>query len=166
MISDLSDATPAQLLHAAENGVQVHRIHEVEQLELLLAWADLHSSDPQTEPDAVPVRLGGPKLITLGGDGTPQVQDLALVEMAIARHEGVLSTRSAVADAFDLRHRLPQVWAGAREGRCELWVVRKVARWSRKLTRPQVRVVDTAVAAALDEAPSRILKIELVKIPV
>ncbi|GAA3550382.1 hypothetical protein [Nocardioides daeguensis] len=35
MISGLSDATAAQLLHAAENGVQVRRIHEVHQLELL-----------------------------------------------------------------------------------------------------------------------------------
>ncbi|GAA4090795.1 hypothetical protein [Nocardioides kongjuensis] len=134
------------------------------QLELLLAWADLHSGDPRAEPGAVPVRFGGPRLITLGGDGTPEVQDLALVEIAIARHEGVLTTRNALADAFDLRHRLPKVWAGVRAGRCEVWVARKVARWSRKLDRHQARIVDDAVAAALDEAPSRILTIAEAKI--
>jgi hypothetical protein len=164
MISNLSDATPEQLLHAAQDGVREARLLEVRRLELLLAWADLHSGDPQDEPDAVPVRFGGPKLITLGGVGTPPVADLALLEIAVARHESVLATRSALADAFDLRHRLPSVWTGVREGRCELWVVRKVARWSRKLDRHQVAVVDEAVAAALDEAPSRILAIAEAKV--
>ncbi|MBM0125021.1 hypothetical protein [Pimelobacter simplex] len=164
MISDLSDATPEQLLHAAEDGVRTRRMAEVHQLELLLAWADLHSGDPQTEPDAVPLRFGGPRLITLGGDGTPQVADLALLEIAIARHESVGTTRNAMADAFDLRHRLPTMWAGVREGRCEMWVVRKVARMARRLDRHQVRLVDTAVAAALDEAPARILTIAEAKV--
>ncbi|GAA4102032.1 hypothetical protein ACFFOS_04435 [Nocardioides kongjuensis] len=164
MISDLSEATPEQLLHAAEDRVRMARQVEVDKLELLLAWADLHSGDPQAEPGAVPVRFGGPRLIALGGDGTPEVQDLALVEIAIARHEGVLTTRNALADAFDLRHRLPAVWAGVKAGRCEVWVVRKVARWSRKLDPHQVKVVDDAVAAALDEAPSRILTIAEAKI--
>ncbi|TQK71260.1 hypothetical protein [Nocardioides sp. SLBN-35] len=164
MISDLSNATPEQLLHAAEDGVRDRRKAEVRQLELLLAWADLHSGDPQAEPGAVPVRYGGPRLISLGGDGTPEVADLALVEMAIARHEHVLATRGALADAFDLRHRLPGVWAGVQQGRCEVWVVRRVARMSRNLDRHQVRIVDTAVAAALDQAPSRILTIAEAKV--
>jgi hypothetical protein len=112
----------------------------------------------------MPVRFGGPRLISLGGDGTPEVADLALVEMAIARHEHVLATRGALADAFDLRHRLPAVWEGVKAGRCEVWVVRRVARMSRALDRHQVRIVDTAVAAALDESPSRILAIAEAKV--
>jgi hypothetical protein len=164
MDSDLSDATPEHLLHAAEDGVRDRRAAEVRQLELLLAWADLHSGDPQDQPGAVPVRFGGPRLIALGGDGTPDVQDLALVEMAIARHENVLSTRNTLADAFDLRHRLPAVWEGVKTGRCEVWVMRRVARMSRTLDRHQARVVDTAVAAALDQAPSRILAIAEAKV--
>ena len=76
MISDLSEATPEQLLHASEKSVRDARLLEVHKLELLLAWADHHSGDPQAEPDAVPVRFGGPRLITLGGDGTPEVQEI------------------------------------------------------------------------------------------
>ncbi|TQK71685.1 hypothetical protein [Nocardioides sp. SLBN-35] len=164
MISEPSNVTPEQLLHAAEDGVRIRRLHEVRQLELLLAWADLHSGDPQAEPGAVPVRFGGPRLISLGGDGTPEVADLALVEMAIARHEHVLATRGALADAFDLRHRLPAVWEGVKSGRCEVWVVRRVARMSRALDRHRVALVDTAVAAALDQSPSRILAIAEAKV--
>jgi len=137
---------------------------EVDKLELLLAWADLHSDDPQDQPGAVPVRFGGPRLITLGGDGTPEVVDLCLLEIAIARHEGVMTTRNVLADAFDLRHRLPKVWAGVKAGQCEIWVVRKIARWSRRLDRHQVRIVDAAVAAALDEAPARVLAIAEAKV--
>ncbi|WGX94351.1 hypothetical protein [Nocardioides sp. L-11A] len=164
MISDLADATAEQLLHAAQVGVRDGRLLEVRKLELVLAWADLHAGDPQAEPGAVPVRCGGPRLVTLGGEGTPQVADLALVEMAIARHEGVLATRNALADALDLRHRLPAVWAGVRAGRCEVWVVRRVARMSRRLDRDRASVVDTAVAATLDEAPARIVAVAEAKV--
>ena len=44
---------------------------EVDALLRLLAWCDLHSLDPQSQPGAVPVRLGGDRLVRLGGEGTP-----------------------------------------------------------------------------------------------
>lgn len=164
MNSGFSEMSPEQLLQAAEEGLLEGRRVEVAKLEVLLAWADVFSGDPQDEPDAVPVRYGGPRLISLGGEGTPQVADLALVEMAIARREGVFATRRALADAFDLRHRLPLVWAGVQGLRCEMWVVRKVAAMSRKLTLEQVAIVDAAAAEALDEAPARILQIAEAKV--
>lgn len=164
MASDLSDATPEQLLQAAETTLRAGRQVEVDKALILLAWADTFSGDPQAEPDAVPVKYGGPKLITPGGTGTPGVNDLALLEIAIARHEGVFTTRRALADAFDLRHRLPQVWAGVQDLRCETWVARKVASMSRNLGVEQIVIVDTAVAAALDEAPARILEIAEAKV--
>ena len=42
----------------------------------------------------------------LGGAGTPQLQELALCELAIARGQHTSATRAAVADALDLCHRL------------------------------------------------------------
>jgi hypothetical protein len=56
------------------------------------------------------------------------------------------------------------MWEGVKTGRCEVWVVRRVARMSRTLDRHQARIVDTAVAAALDQAPSRILAIAEAKV--
>ena len=164
MISDPSTHTPALLLARAEDLVTERRLVEIEALQVLLEWADVFSGDPQAEPGAVPVRRGGPKLVHPGGEGTPGISDLALDEIAIARCEGVGATRRALADAFDLRHRLPLVWARAQKLECETWVVRRVATLSRKLTREQVRIVDVAVAAALGQAPNRILAIAEAKI--
>ena len=164
MISDLSEASAEQLLAAAESSVNARRQLDVDQLRVVLAWADLHSGDPQDEPDAVPVRYGGPRLITLGGDGTPMMADLALLEIAVARGEHGNATRRLIADALDLRHRLPAVWAGVQELRCEVWLARKVAAMSRNLTATQVVIVDQAIAEALDQAPSRVLELAEAKI--
>ncbi|MFW6868329.1 hypothetical protein ACOACQ_13125 [Nocardioides sp. CPCC 206347] len=164
MSSGPSETSPEQLLQAAEECLLEGRRVEVRKLDVLLAWADSFSGDPQDEPDAVPIRYGGPRLIALGGEGTPKVSDLALVEIAIARRESVFTTRRRLADAFDLRHRLPLVWAGLQDLRCETWVGNKVASMSRKLTLEQIFLVDVAVSEALDEAPARILQIAEAKI--
>ncbi|WP_225869251.1 MULTISPECIES: hypothetical protein, partial [unclassified Nocardioides] len=164
MTSDPSMDSPALLLACAEELVQSGRQVEIDKLRILLHWADVFSGDPQAEPGAVPARRGGPKLVHPGGKGTPGISDLALDEIAIARCEGVGATRRALADALDLRHRLPLVWAGAQKLECETWVVRRVATLSRKLTRDQARIVDVAVAAALGQAPNRILAIAEAKI--
>ncbi|MCX6400418.1 MAG: hypothetical protein NTX33_10875, partial [Propionibacteriales bacterium] len=164
MNSGLVDRSPEQLLQAADDLLLEGRRVEVDKLKVLLAWADAFSGDPQDEPNAVPIRYGGPRLIALGGEGTPRVSDIALVEIAIARRESVFTTRRRLADSFDLRHRLPLVWAGLQELRCEMWVGNKVASMSRKLTLQQVAIVDAAVAEALDEAPARILQIAEAKI--
>lgn len=149
--------TAAQILSCAEQGVVRRRQADIDDLEMLLAWADLHSGDPQTTP-------GGPKLISLGGDGTPQVQDLSVAEIAIARSTGVVSTDHAIGDALDLRHRLPNTWAGLRALKNEVWVGRKIARMTRKLSRDAVAVVDQAVGAAIEESPGRLLAIAEAKI--
>src|SRR5699024_5424035 len=67
--------------------------------------------------------------------------------------------RNATADALDLRHRLPRVWTHLQDLRCETWVARKIARMSRCLSRQAVRVVDSAVAEAIDQGPGRLLAI-------
>lgn len=49
-----------------------------------------------------------------------------------------------MADALDLRHRMPQTWASVLELACEPWVACKVARMSRRLERDQAGLVDQA----------------------
>ena len=73
----------------------------VDDLTRLQAWADAHSGDPQAEPGAVPVAYGGPRLVRIGGEGTPEVADLCFAEIAIARRAGVRATEHATADALD-----------------------------------------------------------------
>lgn len=148
-----------EILARAESEVWVRRRAEVADLEALLGWADAHSGDPQAEPGAVPTEYGGPRLVRVGGEGTPEVADLCFAEIAVARRVGEVATRNTTADALDLRHRLPQLWEVVRRLECPAWVGGRVARMSRPLSQAAVGVVDTAVAAAIAESPGRILAI-------
>jgi len=163
----------AQTLAAAgESTADVHRA-EVRALEVDLHFAALHTDDPQAgrgpRPSLALARgsgktrdaweAAGNKLVQLGGDGAPLVQDLPLCELAIARGISETSARGRVADALDLAHRLTGYWSGLRAGKGSVWVGRKLARMSRHLDRDQVREVDAAVTEAIDESPGRVLAI-------
>lgn len=157
------DATAT--LAAAESALTERRTAQVRDLQLVLHWAGLHCSDPQLEPGATSIGRGGDRLVELGGDGTPAVQELCLHELAIARQTHPASTRATMADVLDLRHRLPRVWALVLELACETWVATKVARMARRLDREQVVLVDTAVAAAIaGQSPGRVLAIAEAKV--
>ena len=147
MFQLIEDLDAAATLRRAESAIGNRRAAEIEDLELVAHWADLHGDEP-APGDGRPWS-GGDRLVEFGGDGTPLVQELCLPELAIARGTHTLSTRAAMADVLDLRHRLPECYQVFRSGACDAWVVRKVAAMSRRLTRDQVRLVDTAVAEAL-----------------
>ena len=138
------------------------RAAELRELELALHWADLHADDPRD--DGQPPRPGGPRLVRLGGAGTPRVQDLSICELAIARGQHTLTVRSLLADGLDLRHRLPELYAALREGRCDLWVARRVASMTRNLDPEAVAAVDRAVAEAVDQGAGRLLAITEAKV--
>ena len=127
----VEDLDAAGTLAAAEAAVRDRRAVEVRELELALHWADLHADDPRA--DGQPAVPGGPRLVRLGGVGTPKVVDLSICELAIARGQHTLTVRALLADGLDLRHRLPELYTAVREGRCDLWAARKVASMTRNL---------------------------------
>src|SRR4051794_32136064 len=163
LVTDDLDA--AATLAAAEAALMERRAAEVKDLLLALRWADLHGSDPQAEPGAIPVRYGGDRLVEIGGEGTPPVRDLCVHELAIARRCHSLAARSTMADALDLRHRLPRTWAQVQALSCEPWVAGKVARMTRRLDRDRADLVDTAVADAIGGcSPGRVLALAEAKV--
>lgn len=144
-----------ELLDAAADGVRVRRLAEVTELRVAVEWAVRHGH-PHHEKDP---------MVSPGGDGTPQVQEYALPELAMVRGEHTLRTRSLVADGLDLAHRLPRTWAKTAAGRCEVWVARRVAVMSRALGADVVGVVDAAVARAIaGQAPSTVFEIAAAKV--
>jgi len=159
VISGVQDFDAAAVLTGADELTLGRRQLEVDELLLVLQWADIHSTDPG-EGRA----LGADQLIDFGGDGTPPVQELCWAELAIARQAGVVTTRRLAADALDLRHRLPLMWEAVQQLRLPVWVARKVASMSRRLSADAVGLVDTAVAAAVDQSPGRILAIAEAKV--
>ncbi|MEJ7834041.1 MAG: hypothetical protein WKF79_14075, partial [Nocardioides sp.] len=162
-----SDLDAAATLAALETGVRRRRRAEVDDLLLVLHWADLHGADPQQEAKAQGRRLppGSNRLDLVGGEGTPGVQDLAVCELGIARSVHTLAARAVVADALDLRHRLPHIWARVLDLDAEAWLARKAAVMCRHLSYDTVRIVDWAVADAITgQAPSRVLELAAAKI--
>ena len=152
-------------LAAAQSVVRDRRALEVRELELVLHWADLHGHDPRDHgQDGRPRPEGATRMVQLGGEGTPRVQDLPICELAVARGQHTLATRALLADGLDLRHRLPELYQTLREGRVDLWVARRVASMTRTLDPGAAGLVDRAVTAAVDQGPGRLLGIAEAKV--
>lgn len=156
---DLSDLDPTGTLVGIEAALRRRRTAEVEQLFLVLRWCDLHGSDPVDDPGGRRPP-GADRLGFLGGDGTPGVRELALVELAVALQVHGLSARCLVSDALDLRHRLPRTLQKVADLDAELWIARKVAAMTRDLPFEVMHLIDDAVASAIgSQAPSRVLEL-------
>lgn len=162
---DLAGLPPAALLGLAERSVVARRSVEVDDLRIVAAWADVHSTDPRRDPDSGHRVWTEDRLVRPGGEGTPGVQEFSIPELAMAREISATACERDLADVLDLIHRLPKVWAATRELVCPVWLARKVARLSRRLPLDQVWIVDSAVAEALaGEAPGRVLEICAAKV--
>jgi hypothetical protein len=165
MDTDLPDLDAAGLLAASAEAERTARLAEVHKLELLAAWARIHSDDPTEGPEGHIARRVGNVLRQVGGEGTPGVQDFCLGEIALARGAGVTATSNMLADVLDLQHRLPLTWAVCRRGEAEVWVARRIAKQSRHLSRDTVGVVDSAVSRMIaTEGIGRVLEVAAAKI--
>ena len=151
----IDSGSAAATLEAARAGVRTRRAAEVEELQIASHWAVLHG-EPRDDRDP---------MTTPGGDGAPAVREFCLPELAMARETHALTTRSLLADALDLQHRLPLTWRKVIALDCEPWVARKVATISRAVPAATIAIVDQAVAAAITgHAPSTVLEIAQAKV--
>lgn len=154
-VPGLEDLDERSLLDAATERRRGRRLAEVDEMLLAAQWAVLQGTarderDPMIQP---------------GGDGTPDMREYALAELAMAQETHALTARALIADTLDLIHRLPRTWAVVAAGRCEPWVARRVAAMSRPLLADTIGVVDRAVARAISgHAPSTVISIARAKI--
>jgi len=145
--------------------VHGRRAAEVLDLQVMAHWAALHGGGQRRGPDGERVESFGNRLVDVGGEGTPLVQEFCLGELAIARETGAVATQRALADVLDLQHRLPRVWRRVVDLQCDVWVARKVATLSRPLALERVALVDAAVAEAIGkESPSRVVALAEAKV--
>src|SRR5687767_5912443 len=75
------DLPDREFLEAVAAGVRARRRAEVAELEMVAGWAGRHGRRGDGEKDP---------LVTPGGDGTPEVREYALPELAMARQEHTL----------------------------------------------------------------------------
>jgi hypothetical protein len=76
------------------------------------------------------------------------VAEFAAAELGCLLGRGAVAARTLIADALDVRHRHPLLWAAVSAGEMAVWQVRKVASRTRSLslTREQALWVDAQVA--------------------
>ncbi|SDE01352.1 HNH endonuclease signature motif containing protein [Auraticoccus monumenti] len=115
-------------------------------LRIAAEWADLH---PPVEDDFVASStLGGrPTGAPLAGEGTPEVDEGCIAELAAALRCSTDAGTTLVGQALELRHRLPRLWALVHTGKVAPWQARLVAGRTIGLTREAAAFVDDQVAA-------------------
>lgn len=145
-VSDALAASTAQVMAA-----------EAQQFFLAAHWADLHApllvEDQHTAWESeLP---GTPGWVPAGAEGTPLIGEFAGAELAALVGRSTVGGEQLVADAVNVRHRHPLLWAGIRGGTVRVWLAAKVARRcaATGLTMEQARWVDTETTPYLTSLP-------------
>lgn len=121
---------------------------EVRQLVAAAHWADLHGvlAFRSTVP-------GAETLVRPGGEGTPEIAEFAAAELGVVLAVTSTSAMLLIGDALDLRHRLPLLWAQVCSYDVKVWVARKIAQRTRRLSREAAAKVDRKVARVAGSLP-------------
>src|SRR5687768_5831384 len=107
--------TATEVIERVRAARQAEQRAAVEQLELALEWARLHPCPSQETPAHWgEVDLHGEGLVPLAGPGAPWVAEFAPVDLAAGLGISQDAARQLVADALELAHRLPRLWASVR----------------------------------------------------
>jgi hypothetical protein len=151
MFDAVGGPDPATTLSLVAQAHQQIREQECTLAQLAVYWADLHHPDSQAPAEKT--LPGAEQGRPLGGDGTPEVLEFALAELGARMETSYGSARALVADALDLRHRLPELWQLVLTATLPVWKARKVAQATRHLSRSSAMHVDAAVARAITSLP-------------
>ena len=115
---------------------------ECRMLQLACAWADARFLD-----------LGGMEYQPLiqracawGGEGTPEVSEYCAAELGGLQGTGMVAARALIADALDLRCRLPRLWGRVFTGGVRAWQARRIAEQTRPLSWEACADVDHALS--------------------
>ena len=103
---------------------------ECRQVELAAAWADAYVRDAM-ELESTPLI---PQAKLFGGAGTPAIDEFCVDELATLLEMSATSAQMLIADALDLRWRLPRLWTQIVAGEVRAWQARKVAALTRRLS--------------------------------
>jgi hypothetical protein len=135
----------AELLEKAADWERRKAHCDAARFSALADYAELHTSvDPE-----VAAGPGAARLVRVGGDGTPAVDEFCLCELAASAHLQEDTARRQLAVALDLRYRLPGVQAALAAGRIPGWRARLVADATRALSLEQARLAETRLLPVL-----------------
>ena len=111
-------------------------------LQLACSWADAHYLDSGSEEYQPLIQ----RACAWGGEGTPEVSEYCAAELGALQGTGIMAARSLIADALDVRYRLPRLWARVLTGGVRAWQARKIAEQTRCLSWQACADVDHALS--------------------
>ena len=136
--------TAAELATAAQRA-------EVGLLRVAYRWAVLHDpARPGVLDPKVAVLPGREKARQYGGEGTAPVSEFAAAELGVRIGRTTHAAASLIADAQDLHHRHPVLWARVVAGEVRSSYARFVVTKTRELTALEAAWVDAEVAESAD----------------
>ena len=118
--------------------------------ELAAHFADLHPGEGlprEREQGGLP---GRERAVRIGGEGTPRIAEFAYAELGARMGMGTWAARRYVADALDVRHRLPLIWARVQARQARIGNARVVAARTRHLSVAAAGFVDAAMVEFVD----------------
>ena len=110
-------------------------VRECRMLELACAWADAHYLDSGSE------------------DYRPEVSEYCAAELGALQGTGMAAARMLIADALDLRYRLPRLWGRVLTGGVRAWQARRIAEQTRPLSWEACADVDHALSDCVGMMP-------------
>jgi hypothetical protein len=115
---------------------------ECRMLQLACAWADIHYLDSSSDEYQPLIQ----RACAWGGEGTPEVSEHCAAELGALQGTGIMAARALIADALDLRYRLPRLWNRVLTGGVRAWQARKIAEQTRPLSWEACADVDHALS--------------------
>jgi hypothetical protein len=131
--------SPAAVLAALRDARAAADREECRVLELAADWAAMHEIGLSS-----PLLFEQPARFT--GKGVPEVGEFCVPELATVLHISTEAAGSLIANALELTHRLPQVWARVKAGELAPWRARRIAERTLCLPPEGAEYVDRHVA--------------------
>lgn len=143
-----AELSRSALLDTAAALSATERRAQVDQLRLAQEWAA--ANGPDTLDPATGQKNGRASTRFYGGQGTPQVASTAGADLGARLGKSTAAGDSLIADAQDLRFRLPEHWGRVEAHEVAPSYARFVARKTRELSPEAALYVDHAVATYAD----------------
>ncbi|HWJ08399.1 MAG TPA: DUF222 domain-containing protein, partial [Nocardioides sp.] len=143
---ELADMSAGDLLSFVEDRHAARLREERAILQAAYQWAVLHS------PDALPAsdKRGRERAKPAGAEGTPRITEHAAATFGARIQTSPYGAKRMIADAVDLVHRLPRLWAGVKAGEVRVGHARHVAEATRELSAVEAGWVDEEVVEVAD----------------
>ena len=149
--AELSQMGDDELLEFGEEQERAARVAECNKILLAQAWAAAHPGRlvlPVDQDD--PAGAGRERARQLGAEGTPTVAEFAPAALGPRLRISAHAAARLMADAIDIRHRLPNIQGLVETGQADARYARHVAQQTRELSAEEAALVDEQVVAAVE----------------